>query len=270
MRIRTILPSLLLVLLVGDMRGASAQQTTPPPPGSMATIGDSMTQAANVCCWYRDHPTNSWSSGTAWWDGVSSHLERLRAVSPGIVAHNDAESGARMRDAPAQAQQAVAQQVHYVTVLMGANDLCTSAPETMTTVDTFRTDFRQTLQTLNSGLPSRARIFVASIPDVYQLWSIDRTNWAARLVWDVADVCQSLLSSSRTDGQRQLVRERNIAFNTVLRDECAAYDRCRFDDNAVFNFRFERKHVSSLDYFHPSLSGAAELANVTWAKSWWS
>ena len=175
-----------------------------------------------------------------------------------------------MKDAPAQAQQAVAQQVHYVTMLMGANDLCTSGPETMTTVETFRADFRQTLQALNSGLPSQARIFVASIPDVYQLWSIDHTNWVAQFVWDVADICQSLLSSSRTELQRQLVRERNIAFNTVLREECATYERCRFDDNAVFNFQFKRKHVSSLDFFHPSLTGAAELANVSWPRSWWS
>lgn len=270
MRIRTVLPLLLLALLLGDTHIASAQPSAPPPPRSMAAIGDSMTQASNVCCWYRDHPNNSWSTGAAWWDGVGSHYERLRAISPGITAYNHAVSGARMRDAPAQAQQAVAQQVHYVTMLMGANDLCTSTPETMTTVATFRTDFRQTLQTLNSGLPNRARIFVASIPDVYQLWSIDHTNWVAQLVWDVADVCQSLLSRSRTEEQRQLVRERNIAFNTVLREECATYDRCRFDDNAVFDFKFKRKHVSVLDFFHPSLSGAADLANVTWAQTWWS
>jgi hypothetical protein len=111
---------------------------------------------------------------------------------------------------------------------------------------------------------------VSSIPDLYQLWSIDHTNWAAQLVWDLADVCQSLLSRSRSEEQRQLVRERNIAFNTVLQQECDAYERCRFDDNAVFNFQFKRNHVSTLDYFHPSLSGAAELANVTWARSWWS
>jgi hypothetical protein len=38
----------------------------------------------------------------------------------------------------------------------GANDLCTSSPATMTTADTFRSQFRQTLQTLNSGLYGQA------------------------------------------------------------------------------------------------------------------
>jgi lysophospholipase L1-like esterase len=268
-RLASLLPLLMLSLLLGDPNVASAQPSAPPLPKSMAAIGDSMTQATNVCCWYGDHPANSWSTGAAWWDGVSSHFERLRAVSPGITAYNAAVSGARMSDAPAQAQQAAARRVHYVTILMGANDLCTSSPETMTAVESFRTDFHQTLDKLNSALPSRARIFVSSIPDVYQLWSIDHTYWPAQLVWGLANICQSLLSPSRTEEQRQLVRERNIAFNTVLQEECATYERCRFDNNAVFNFQFKRNDVSLLDYFHPSLSGAAEVANLSWARTWW-
>lgn len=248
----------------------SAQRGAPPPPKSMAAIGDSITQAANVCCWYGDHPANSWSTGTAGSDGVTSHYERLRALMPDITGHNYAVSGARMSDGPAQAQRAVAQRVHYVTILLGANDLCTASPEAMTSLEAFRADLRQTLETLDSGLQGRARIYVSSIPDVYQLWQIYHTDWLAQLVWDVADICQSLLAPNRTEEQRQLVRERNIAFNSVLREECAAFERCRFDDNAVFEFQFSRSHVSRLDYFHPSLSAQAQLAQLTWASTWWS
>ena len=61
----------------------------------------------------------------------------------------------------------------------------------------------------------------------------------------------------------------NIEFNTVLQQECAAVARCRFDDNAVFNFQFSTEHVSKLDYFHPSLAGQAALAEITWAAAWW-
>ena len=49
---------------------ASAQPGPVKLPNSIAAIGDSMTQAADVCCWYGDHPTNSWSTGNAGWDGV--------------------------------------------------------------------------------------------------------------------------------------------------------------------------------------------------------
>jgi lysophospholipase L1-like esterase len=238
----------------------------------MAAIGDSMTQANDACCWYGDHPANSWSTGSAGWDGVSSHYERIRALNPEIAGrnYNNSVSGARMKDAPAQAQAAVSQRARYVTILMGANDVCTSSPSTMTPTETFRSQFRQTLATLKSGLPGNARIFVASIPDVYHLWQLYQSSSTARFVWDLADICQSMLGPNRTEAERQLVRQRNIDFNAVLQQECAAYSRCRFDGNAVFDYPFTRSHVSKLDYFHPSLSGQSELARITWATSWWN
>jgi lysophospholipase L1-like esterase len=273
---RLVVPIAAFVLAVGPAASpsdAGASAPAPPPaPTSIAAIGDSITRAADVCCWYGDHPSNSWSSGGASWDGISSHYERLRALNPGIAGknYNDAASGARMSDGPAQAQRAVAQQAGYVTILLGANDLCTSSPSTMTPVDTFRSQFRDTLQILVSGLPAGARIFVASIPDIHRLWEIYHTDWLARLVWDVADICQSLLAPGRTAAQQALVRERNIAFNDVLEAECARFARCRYDGDAVFSYQFARSDVSKLDYFHPSLAGQANLARATWAASWWN
>jgi lysophospholipase L1-like esterase len=240
-----------------------------PVPSSVVTVGDSITQAFDVCCWYGNHPANSWSTGGASWDGVSSHYERIRAANPGVVAYNDAVAGARMSDAPGQASRAVGQGARYVTILMGANDLCTSSTATMTSVDTFRSQFRQTLTTLQSGAPN-ARIFVASVPNVYHLWELYRYDLVAQSVWAAAGICQSLLSLANTSTQRTMVRDRNIAFNAVLAEECAAYVNCKFDGNAVYNYAFSKNQVSTLDYFHPSLSGQAALASITWARSWWA
>jgi len=240
-----------------------------PLPSSVAAIGDSITQAVDVCCWYGNHPANSWSTGGASWDGITSHYERIRAANPSVVAYNDAVSGARMSDAPGQATRAVSQGARYVTVLMGANDLCTSSTATMTSVSTFRSQFQQTLATLNSAA-AKPRIFVASIPNVYHLWELYRYDLAAQSVWAAAGICQSLLSVWNTSTQRAMVRDRNIAFNTVLAQECAAYANCRFDGSAVYDYAFSKSQVSKLDYFHPSLSGQAALASVTWATSWWA
>jgi hypothetical protein len=55
----------------------------------------------------------------------------------------------------------------------------------------------------------------------------------------------------------------------VLRDVCARYANCLFDQLALFGHRFSTRDVSKLDYFHPSLRGQAALANVTWSASWW-
>ena len=253
-------------VVAGPGVGAAAAA---PLPGSMAAIGDSITQAFDVCCWYGNHPGNSWSTGGASSDGISSHYERIRAGNPSVVAYNDAVSGARMGDAPGQAAKAVSQGAQYVTILMGANDLCTSSTATMTSVEAFRSQFRQTLTTLKSGAPS-ARIFVASVPNVYHLWELYRYDLVAQSVWAAAGICQSLLSLANTSTRRTMVRDRNIAFNTVLAQECAAYVNCKFDGNAVYNYAFSKSQVSTLDYFHPSLSGQAALASITWASSWWA
>ena len=82
-------------------------------------------------------------------------------------------------------------------------------------------------------------------------------------------MCQSLLAPSRTDDQRLQVRQRAIDVNTVLRQECGPYANCRFDGNAVFSYRFTRSDVSSLDYFHPSLTEQAHLAEITWRAGSW-
>jgi hypothetical protein len=79
-----------------------------------------------------------------------------------------------------------------------------------------------------------------------------------------------MLSSSNTDADRQAVRNREAAFNAVLAEECGRYANCRFDGYAAFHYPFSRSQVSKLDYFHPSLSGQAALAEVSWRASWWN
>ena len=268
-RTTAVLSSLVMMVLLAWPGSAQAAPTL---PSSMASIGDSITRAYDVCCWYGDHPGSSWSTGGTSYDGVSSQYERIRSLDSSIAGHNnnDAVTGARMSAGPTQAQNAVNQQVQYVTIELGANDLCTSSPLTMTSVSTFRDETRQTLATLFAGLPTQAHVSVSSIPDIYQLWQIYHTSSTAQIVWSTAGICQSLLSPYRTETGRQLVRQRNIDFNTVLSQECAAYARCKFDGNAVFNYAFTRDNVSKLDYFHPSLSGQAALARVSWYSSWWA
>jgi lysophospholipase L1-like esterase len=193
-------------------------------------------------------------------------------MNPSIYGRNfnDARAGAKMRDAQGQAQVAVTQGASYVTILMGANDACTSSISTMTSVSDFRVQFTAAMNVLATGLPPGSHVFVASIPNIYQLWALFRNNSTAQFVWSIAQICQSMLSPANTEQNRQTVLARVRAFNQVLAEVCAQHVMCRFDDNAVFNYPFATGHVSRLDYFHPSLSGQAVLASVTWARSWWA
>jgi lysophospholipase L1-like esterase len=261
----------LLCSVAAVVFGTPTASASPSLPGSIAGIGDSITRAADVCCWYGDHPAQSWSTGGGFFDGIRSHYERIRALNPSIWGrnYNDAVSGAKMRDAQAQAQTAVTQGASYVTVLMGGNDVCTGAIATMTSVSDFRAQLVGAMNTLASGLPADAHVFVSSIPNIYRLWQLFHDNPAAQLVWSLAHICQSMLSPINSEADRQAVLAREQEFNQVLADVCSQYAFCRFDDYAVFNYQFSASEVSKLDYFHPSLAGQAALASVTWQHSWW-
>jgi lysophospholipase L1-like esterase len=258
----------LVVILVGLV--AQPAWAAPPLPASMAAIGDSITRAYDVCCSYGDHPGQSWSTGSTSYDGIASHYERIKQLNPAITGHasNDAVTGAKMAQAPTQASQAVSQGAGYVTILLGANDLCTSSVSTMTSTATFRAQFSQAMATLMAQ-DRRPYVFVGSIPNLYQLWQVLHTNSPARWAWANFHICQSMLAATNTETQRQQVVAREEAFNQILADVCAGNARCRWDDKAVYNYRFSASQVSALDFFHPSLSGQAALARVTWTASWW-
>jgi GDSL-like Lipase/Acylhydrolase family len=268
-RVARIVVITLAVVLAGLV--AQPAWAAPPLPASMAAIGDSITRAYDVCCSYGDHPGQSWSTGSTSYDGIVSHYERIKQLNPAITGHayNDAVTGAKMSAAPGQATQAVNQGARYVTILLGANDLCTSSPSTMTSTTTFRAYFSQAMATLLA--PGQDRyVFVSSIPNLYQLWQILHTNSLARTVWAAANICQSMLGTTRTEAQRQQVVDREKAFNQILAEVCASYSRCRWDNKAVYSYSFSASQVSSLDFFHPGLSGQGALAKVSWGASWWS
>ena len=271
-RLRRRLPVVLLAL--GTV---AAVAPVPAPnltgyPNSIGALGDSITRAYNTgTVPFTDAPRNSWSTGTT--SSVESHYFRIRDVAPAIFdrTFNNAVSGAKVADLDAQVAAVNEQAVAYVTILIGANDLCTRTVGNMTAVDTFRTEFEHAMAALSAGSP-RARLYVVSVPNVYRMWFVLRDNPLARTAWRTFDTCQSLLEDPRsTDAddvaRRRAVRERNIAFNAVLDEVCALYIHCRFDESAVFNDPFTSDDVSKRDYFHPSIRGQTRLARVSWSAS---
>ncbi len=271
-------PTMLLgaCLLLGvwlPARATGAGAVAPPPlPDSMAAIGDSITQAFDDCCSFGSHPQDSWSTGDGYpANGIASHYQRILERNESIAdqAFNYSVSGARVADTLTQAQSAVHQQVQYVTILIGADDVCTSTIGSMTPTSSFQSAFEATMSTLESGLPAGAHIFVASIPNIFQLWSQLHTNPTAQIVWSVGHICQSMLAPANTPSQRQQVVAQEQADNGVLASVCGLYANCRWDGGATYNYTFSASDVSTLDFFHPSQTGQAKVAALTWNASWW-
>lgn len=249
----------------GQAAGGAGRQAAPARPWntrppSVAALGDSITRGFDACHPFEDCPEVSWATGTR--AGVSSVSARLGA---GTRTWNLARSGAHVADLPRQARAAAAHHPAMVTVLIGANDACAPTLGAMTTVADFRASFSRALSYLHRALPG-TQVLVASVPDLEHLWSVGRSDVVESQLWRLG-LCPTMLSdpdstTPAATARRTAVRERVVAYNTVLSQECARYPRCRYDGGAVFRFPFGTGQLSTWDWFHPNAAGQAELARV--------
>jgi lysophospholipase L1-like esterase len=286
--------SINLALLAGP-----AQATK--PPRVMAALGDSITRGYNSSgpgCPSGpglDCPKNSWATGTN--PAVDSVRERLDAAFPGsITAYNDAVSGARAVNLLSQAQVAASQDPDFVLIEIGANDACASTP---TPTATFSGQVREALETLVAGNKS-VYVQLMSIPDINQLRTIftEPPDPNALLRWELFHVCQGLLANPLStepadEARREAFREQVVAYNAALAEICGEFKRCIWDNEAVFDSEFTTADVatvqdtegldippfnlipifgpgfanSTADYFHPSISGQAKLAEAAWSST---
>jgi hypothetical protein len=124
------------------------------------------------------------------------------------------------------------------------------------------------MATLSSGLPN-ADVKVGSLPDIYQLWELFYKNKSAVSAWQTFKMCESMLANPTSTAPADMERRTNVRhriqeYNSVLQTVCAKYANCEFDNNAGFNTKFKTEHVSTADYFHPSIAGQALIASVAW------
>ena len=259
-----------LATLAGPAPAVAA--TNPQLPNSMAAAGDSITRGFDVTgtCLLRDCPNFSWSTGSD--SRVGSQYTRILGLNPAITGHqyNIAKTGAKMADLANQLVQAGYYKIDYVTVLMGANDLCTSSAATMTPTQTFVSQFYTALADYFYFNPG-GHVFVSSIPNIFQLWATLHSNSSATGTWALFKVCQSMLAKANSDADRQKVVDQETADNQELGYVCTTFfPNCRWDNGATFNVNFPAAEVSKIDYFHPNIAGQADLAKVTWAASYWA
>lgn len=235
-------------------------------PDSVAAVGDSITRGFDACDVLSDCPQVSWATGSDARVG-SLAVRLLGAAGAARRSWNYAQTGARMSDLPGQMALAVKRRPALVTVMAGANDACRSSVSAMTPVADFRADFEEALGTLRKTLP-KSQVYVASVPNLKRLWSQGRTNPLGKQVWQLG-ICPSMLAdaddlTSAAVVRRDRVQRRVEAYNEVLEEVCAKDRRCRFDGDAVFDYRFGTEQLSQWDWFHPSRNGQARLAEIAY------
>lgn len=250
-----------VVVVATACAGAAADDPSPLAawPGTVAAIGDSITTAAFPDREHlaSDNPALSWATGA---DDVASHRARIAVHEPRVTGVNVAVAGARIADAPRQADEAAAAGADYVTFLLGANDLCAAEPPS---AERFGTVVRDALGRLGTRLPD-AYVFVVSIPDVVHLRELLGSDIRAVTTWQRTGACPAVLGAQPTTGDLAAVRDLHAAYNDALVTACDEHPRCRHDGGAVAAHRFSADEVSSVDFFHPSVAGQRRLAELTW------
>ncbi|MDQ0813623.1 lysophospholipase L1-like esterase [Streptomyces sp. B3I7] len=235
-------------------------------PDSIAAVGDSITRGFDACNVLSDCPTVSWATGSdASVDSLAVRL--LGRADAAEHSWNYAVTGARMADVPAQMARAARRRPELVTVMAGANDACRPSTKQMTPVVDFRSEFKDALATLRKKLP-RTQVYVSSVPNLKRLWAQGRTSALGKQIWKLG-ICPSMLGDADTLDpaatlRRDTVEKRVEEYNKVLKEVCARNTRCRFDGDAVHDYRFGPAQLSHWDWFHPSRDGQARLAEIAY------
>ncbi|MFD4608439.1 SGNH/GDSL hydrolase family protein [Streptomyces sp. NPDC058440] len=250
----------------GASRPSAATPVWNTSPASIAAVGDSITRGFDTCLVLTDCPEASWATGSD--ASVNSLAVRLLgATGAARSSWNFAVTGSRMSDLHSQMAQAVKKKPQLVTVMAGANDACRDSLDSMTPVAVFRTEFEVAMDTLRQALP-KTQVYVSSVPDLKRLWSEGRTNALGKQIWKLG-ICPSMLGDAdaldaAATKRRDTVQARVRAYNGVLKEVCAKDSRCRFDNNAVFDYRFGTDQLSHWDWFHPSRDGQARIAEIAY------
>ena len=148
---------------------AAARLAAPAPtpartgtPTSIAVLGDSISAATGTGQLSAEMKQNSWATGTVSW----SMRGQLGIATAN--AYNQASNGRRMVDLAGQASS-LPTSTQYVVIEMGGNDLCRPSVGEMTSPASYRAQLQSGLAAIRARVPN-ALIFVASVPDIYNLW----------------------------------------------------------------------------------------------------
>jgi lysophospholipase L1-like esterase len=259
-----------------------------PLPSLLAAIGDSYSQAYSVLPTYlHDHPGFSWVVGSARNDGVFSLYERFRALGASPVVVDAATSGRQMKDAPRQANLVVeaarklrAGQTAYVTFELGTNDLCAD-PDPKTNPDTFEKNLATAIATLRSGLPAGSRILMLSVPNFPHFRDITQADPAAKAKLTLpknSTQCPPYLGDNGPFSMAQ-ANDYLSRYDAALESACREIEAvdspsgklsCTYNATLLADTDFGISDLSTVDYFHPSLSGQAKMAADAWAADAWA
>jgi lysophospholipase L1-like esterase len=225
-------------------------------------MGDSITRAFDATR-PLDNPKLSWSTGDDIFSRVESHLVRIREMHGiKVLGYNVARSGGKAVEMPGQAKKLARHKPNYVTMLIGANDLCDWSANADADIELLEKNVRKAIDVLIESNPN-VLIAISPVPDMHNLWEIGSGNRCQKK-WDLLKICPRLLSSKSTTAARDIFKSQWADVNQTYERIAADFPKnVRYAAEGA-NVKFEPKHISTLDCFHPSITGQNLLSEIVW------
>lgn len=169
----------------------------------------------------------------------------------------------------------------YVTVLIGANDVCADSVSHMTSDRDYYNNVDAAITRLVSANPN-TKIMISSLPDINSLSGVAKRSRLlgfapyARCedIWRKTNLCYTLTRRPAGSLDEHLVSEKVNSINRMLGEITARVNRQTGKQSVMMSKHvFDRKFTDddiSIDCFHPNERGQNVIAQATWNDSFWS
>ena len=226
----------------------------------VGALGDSITAGFNALR-LGDNRELSWSTGSA--DAINSHAKRLSAQGKAVTAFNESIAGSVVADLERQVTRILTKNPDYVTIDIGANDVCTWGAVYEAQLQAYQTTLRAQIARLIQARPT-IKVVLAPVPDIHNLWQVAVQQQGCQARWDLIGMCKPLLASSASDADRGAFVTRWQAINDVIDQVAKEFPANVLHDPGLAHTQFTWDDVSPMDCFHPSVAGQNLLAEKSW------
>lgn len=239
-------------------------------PTSIGVCGDSISRAFNAGpVAFLDSPKNSWATGSDSKDGIISHFEMLKKLSPlrKIKSYNYAKTGAISYDFVWQAFRMATIAPDYVLIFIGNNDLCSGSFLSITPVDEYKMNLFLGINVLISS-NANMKILLVGLPDHVRLVDAGIDAGCNDFRQNILGFCK-ILGTETNDADWSRFVKLSYDYDKALRDVAKSFKNNVKYISAVHDYEFNGSQLATRDCFHPNKLGQKEIARVTWENGFW-
>lgn len=231
-------------------------------------------------------PSHSWSTGQDESDFVLSHYERIKDFVPSLQAYNFAVSGSQSKELGSQVSALLDVEnekgidFDYVTLMIGSNDLRGDSLEELSTPDVFLNNVGSALRRLLDANPDR-RVLVVGLPSIHSIFE-SSSDIIALSLWTGAYTCADIReqiygpmvifkkeNTEPYDLSKILAKQYDDGLGVLVMTIQEQYPRAALRFVRDYGLPLKQNKSLSLDCFHPSPWGQAEIAEATWNRGFW-